>query len=328
MTRFTCFRGLHTVWPIVAALALSGAPGVNAQSPVFKSGIDIVPLTVTVTDRAGKYVTGLTSSNFRVFEDGVLQPLSFFANDNVPVDLVLVIDISSSMQEDLPLLHSAASGLVRQLRSHDRVGVIQVNEIAAINQPLTTDYASVLAAIRKMSVSGSTALYDGLYAVLKELAHQREGLNAVRRQAVVLLSDGLDNKSLLSFDDVVDVARAGAVSIYPIALRGDASLVSRSALSQRDLDVEYTMSTVARESGGRAFFPKAARELPLICKAIAQEVSNQYELAYMPTRPTGDGSFRRVAVRIEPATSASVRTRTGYYPSRITSTVRLGLRRP
>jgi hypothetical protein len=109
-----------------ADLALGNPASARAQHAPFKSGTDMVPLTVTVTDRAGKHVTGPTGGDFTVFEDGVQQPLSFFAGEDVPLDVALVIDASSSMRADLPLVQKAASGLIRTLRSFDRGAVVEV----------------------------------------------------------------------------------------------------------------------------------------------------------------------------------------------------------
>ncbi len=303
------------LFPLLAtiALVLRDPAGVEAQQAAFKSGVDMVPLTVTVTNASGKYVTGLTGADFTVFEDGVQQPLSFFACDEVPVDVALVLDTSSSMRTDLPLVQAAANGLVRKLRPIDRGAVVDVKDSASIPQAFTSDHALLDSAIRRLSPSGSTALYDGLYIVLKEFERGRQGTTEVRRQALVLLSDGLDNKSHLSFEDVMDLARRVGVNIYVIALRGDVPLLPRATLDTTILNAEYTMGTFARESGGKTFFPKSARELPAIYGAIAQELANQYELGYVPTRPGGDGKFRRVMVRTAPQFQAVARTRNGYY---------------
>jgi Ca-activated chloride channel family protein len=289
---------------------------VSAQSATFKSGVDMVPLTVTVTDTIGKHVTGLRGNDFTVFEDGVEQPLSFFASEDVPVDVALVLDTSASMGADLLLVQSAAGGLVRKLRASDRGAVVEVKESAGILQPFTSDRSRIEEAIRGLSTSGSTALYDGIYVMLKEFERERRATLQVRRQVLVLLSDGLDNTSRLAFEDVMDLARRVGVNIYVIALRGDVALRPRAELNSSTLQAKYTMGAVARESGGRTFFPKSARELPAIYTAIAQELASQYELGYMPARPGGDGAFRRVMVRVPPHTNALARTRSGYYAPR------------
>jgi Ca-activated chloride channel family protein len=276
----------------------------------------MVPLTVTVTDTTGRYVTGLTGNDFAIFEDGVRQPVSFFASDEVPVDLAIVLDTSVSMRNDLPLIQEAAIGLAGKLRPNDRGAVVQVSDTAGIPQPLTSDHAKIEAAIRKIAISGSTALFDGLYIVLKEFERERRSSTDVRRQALVLVSDGLDTRSRLCFEDVVELARRVGVNIYVIALRGEFATIPRRELDGTILTAEYTMGTVARESGGRTFFPKAARELPAICGAISQELANQYELGYTPSRQRSDGAFRHVMVRVEPPTNARARTRSGYYAAR------------
>ena len=316
MARFTVARGPSAFLLALGALALLSTVRLNAQNKPFKSGIEMVPLTVTVTDASGKYVTGLADSDFTVVEDGVQQPLSFFASDHVPLDVALVLDTSSSMRADLPLVKSAATGLVHSLRETDRGAVIEVKQTAGIPQAFTSDRAQIEGAIRALSASGSTALFDGLYVVLKEFERQRQINQEVRRQVLVLLSDGMDTQSRLGFEDVMDAARHAGVNIYVIALTGKAARVPRAERDSESLKAEYNMGAVARESGGRTFFPKSARELPAIYSSIAQELASQYELGYVPVRPGGDGAFRRVMVRLAPGANALARTRSGYYAQR------------
>jgi len=305
------FRGAGFV--VSAVVTLSGAATIGAQRPAFKSGVDLVPLTVTVTDPKGKYVTGLCGSDFQVYEDGVEQPVAFFASDDVPIDVALVLDTSGSMGLDLPLVRTAAIGLVRRLRATDRAAVVNVKESASIPQPFTSDRALTERAIQSLSASGDTALYEGVYVVLKEFERERKATTQVRRQALVLLSDGLDNRSRLGFDDVLDYARRVAVNIYVIALRGALAQVPRHEQNGAILRADYMLNTVTRESGGRLFSPKTARDLAGMYTAIAQELFSQYELGYMPVRSARDGVFRRVAVRVRPETNALARTRSGYY---------------
>lgn len=214
------FRRLAFSLPAVYALSLAGPERIDAHNSVFKSGVDMVPLTVTATDTAGNYRTGLTETDFVVFEDGVQQTLSFFAKDHVPVDVAFVIDTSASMQSDLPLFKQAAHGLVRLLREGDRGAVVDVKNSVRAPQSLTDDHARVEAAIDGLRASGSTAMYDGVYTALKEFERERRHHPDVRRQAHVLLSDGLDNASHLTFEATTDLARRLDISIYTIALRG------------------------------------------------------------------------------------------------------------
>jgi Ca-activated chloride channel family protein len=308
----------HTFARLTLAAALgtltAGTPSpISAQNSTFKSGVDMVPLTVTVTDVKGKLVTGLTGGDFTILEDGVEQPVSFFASGEMPVDVALVIDTSTSMGGDLPLVQKAASGLVRTLRASDRGAVVEVKDAVRIPQPLTSDREQIETTLRALRPSGNTALYDGLYVGLKEFDRARRENPDVRRQVLVLFSDGLDNTSHLRFDDVLELARRVGVNIYVIALRGQAAQVPRAEQDEAVLQAEYVMRTVARESGGRAFFPRTPWELPAIYDAIARELASQYELGYVPARPGATGAFRRVVVRMAPATAALARTRSGYY---------------
>ena len=315
--RFGLFRSVPFVF--FAIVTFGGSVTIDAQRPAFKSGVEMVPLTVTVTDTNGKYVAGLCGSDFQVYEDGVEQPVAFFASDEVPIDVALVLDTSSSMGVDLPLVKTAAIGLVRRLRPTDRAAIVSVTQTAGIPQSFTSERELIERGIRSLSASGETALYDGLYVVLKEFERERKATTQVRRQALVLLSDGLDNRSRLAFDDVLDYARRVAVNIYVIALRGALAQVPRNEQDAAVLRADYALNTVTRESGGRLFFPKMARDLAGIYTAIAQELFSQYELGYMPVRSVSDGGFRRVAVRVRPETNALARTRSGYYaPSRAT----------
>jgi Ca-activated chloride channel homolog len=307
------FRRFALSLPAVYALSLAGPERIDAQESTFKSGVDMVPLTVTVTDAAGNYTTGLSETDFLVFEDGVKQTLSYFATDHVPVDVAFVIDTSASMQSDLPLFKQAAHGLVRLLSQGDRGAVVDVKSSVRAPQPLTDDRTRLEAAIDALRASGSTAMYDGVYTALREFEREGRRHPDVRRQTLVLLSDGLDNASHLTLETTTDLARRLNVSIYTIALRGSAGLAPVSQQNREFREAAYAMRALATEAGGRVFFPRAANELPAIYSAIGHELASQYQVGYVPTRPIGDGGFRHVSVRVLSRTNAIARTRSGYF---------------
>ena len=305
-------RGRPTLWLAMAiAIAVAESIEVSAQGKVFKSGVDLVPLTVTVTDARGNYVTGLTSDDFEVFEDGERQSSAFFAGGELPLDVALVLDTSSSMAESMPMVRKSATGLIRTLRSGDRSAVTAVSTTIAVPQPLTSDLGRVAAAIDGLRASGGTALYDGLYMALNELARQRREWSEARRQVLVLLSDGIDTASHVTADDVARVAGSVGVNVYVIALTGPKPVSQHG----RDMTAEraaYQLRALAQDSGGRVFRPTTALDLPAVYDAIARELASQYDLAYLPTRFGADG-FRRIAVRVLPPTQAAARTRNGYH---------------
>jgi Ca-activated chloride channel family protein len=189
---------------------------------------------------------------------------------------------------------------------------VDVKDSISIAQELTSDRDSIARAIRGVSAGGETAVYDAVYVILRQLERERRTAAQVRRQAIVLLTDGIDTRSRVTLEDVLDVARRGNVSVYVVTLKSALAQTPRSEQPSGVLQSDYALNTVTRESGGRLFAPKTARDLPAIYTAIAEELFSQYDLAYMPLRAVGNGDFRRVVVRLRPQTNALARTRTGY----------------
>jgi Ca-activated chloride channel family protein len=311
-------------WLVLLALGVTAH--VQAQGGVFKSTVEVVPLTVTVTDAKGKYLKNLVETDFAVLEEGVRQPLAFFAHEAVPIDLALTIDASASMARQLPIVRKAAGALADSLRSGDRATVVTIKNAVGVALPLTADRPRIDAAIRDLSASEGTALYDGVYVVLKELERARTA--EIRRRVLVLLSDGLDTSSRLSADDMLALARRAGVGIYVIAMPGPESNLPRNRQDGSALQAQYALRALASDTGARSFFPKMVEELPAIYREIAHELANQYELGYLPSRAGTRGSFKRVTVHVE---NAIARTRSGYYadPGSIALTpLETQLRRP
>ena len=306
---------------LIAIAMVLVATHARAQGALFKSGVDMVALTVTVTDSAGQSVSGLTADHFAVFEDGVQQTLSLFGSEQVPVDVAFVLDTSSSMSLDLPLVKQAARGLVSTLRAADRAAVFEVNETVGNPRPFTDDHDEVIAAVDGLKARGSTAVYDGLYTSLREFQRERRLHPELRRHALVLLSDGLDNASHVTFDDAAELARQLDVTIYTIALRQELL----SLLSPEQRQANYAMRALARETGGQAFFPAKAAELEAIYASIARELVSQYALGYVASTPGNRGAFKRVSVRLLPPAEGRARTRSGYLARTSTAAAPRGL---
>lgn len=300
---------IHTSRALGAAAvwALASHTVVPAQQAVFRNGVELVPLTVTVTEASGKHVAGLAAGDFSVFEEGVQQPLTFFVAERVPVDVALVIDISGSMTKHLPLIKRAATGLVTSLHEGDRASLVAVARYAKIPQPLTAERASVARAVNGLAAAGDTALYDGLYIALRDLERARAG--TIRKQAVVLLTDGFDTKSLISFEEAKGLALLLGVSIYVIAAPTEEWDVPTDTNMHR---TQYQLRTLAVETGARLFSPRAMAELPDVSIAIVAELAHQYELGYLPATKSAARGFRRVSVRVA---NAIARTRAGYFAS-------------
>ena len=191
-----------------------------AQQPPaapFRAGVDIVSLTVTVTTPDNRYVTDLSKDDFMVFEDGVKQEITFFTRTQVPVALALLVDTSASMEEKLGTAQQAAIGFARRLRSEDMAEVIEFDSRVDIIQKFTNDQAMLEKAIRSTSAGGSTSLNNAIYISLKELKKiKAQNADEIRRQAIVVLSDGEDTSSLVPFEEVLELAKRSETSIYTI----------------------------------------------------------------------------------------------------------------
>jgi Ca-activated chloride channel family protein len=303
----------HRHCPLITSAAL-GVALLSAHSHAqFSSAVEIVPLMVTVTDRAGHYVPGLSAPDFTVLEDGRPQRLSHFAAVNAPLDLALSLDNSSSMDLDFPLAQEAARHLVARLGPGDRAALGGTVSRTFGAQELTSDLQRVDNSIRTLRASGATALYEAIYIFLRQFQRDRRAVTGLRRQAIVVLTDGVDTASRLDFDEVLDAVRRSDVVVYVILLDGQ----SRSPFNEEERlnfsGARFAMRALAQDSGGRLYTPRSAIELHAIYDAIAQELGTQYLLGYVPARAAGTQQFRRVAVSIS-GRDFTARTRAGYYP--------------
>ena len=291
-------------FPFLARAQQPQTPG----GPAFRSAIDVVSMNVTVTDQAGRYLTDLTEKDFEVYEDGVKQDLTLFNRTNLPVALCLLMDTSSSMEDRMTTAQDAAIGFVRKLRPTDLGEVLGFDSRVVVMQKFTNSTQELEQAIRKTVAGGSTSLYNAIYLSLKDLKKlPPKDEQDIRRQAIILLSDGEDTSSLIALDAVMDLARRSETAIYPIGLMAD-----ESAQSKGFREATYALKQLASDTGGRAFFPTEAKALASIYGQIYDELSSQYTIGYTSKNSRRDGAWRRLVVRVaRPNTSA--RTKQGYF---------------
>jgi Ca-activated chloride channel family protein len=285
----------------------------TTAATTFRSGVDLVALNVVVTDGDQKYVAGLSSSDFAVFEDGVQQDVSFFGASDVPVDLAILLDTSASMTGKMHLVQQAAIGFLETLRPNDRAIIVDIKDATKIMCPLGSNLEAAKRAILSTAPRGGTALYNGTYLTLKEMVKDRRANGEVRRQAIVVLSDGDDTASLVSYDDLMDLAKQSGIAIYTITMRSK-YLVNQAASRGHSYfsQSEFGMKALAQETGARAFFPAELSELAGVYASIAQELATQYAIGYASKNPKLDGAYRRVIVRVADKPGVRTRTRAGY----------------
>jgi Ca-activated chloride channel homolog len=297
---------------IAAHSAANGQAASAAQRPTFRGGVDLVPLNVTATDGSRRYLTDLEPQDFQIFEDGRQQHVTFFQKTGLPLALALLLDTSASMDQSLPIAQEAAVGFVRALAPADTASIIDFDTRVEVRQDFSGDRNALEQAIRQTAAGGSTSLYNAVYIALKELGKtvRQELLAEPRRRALVVLSDGEDTTSLVSFDEVLDLAARSDTTIYAIGLLGpETSAATRSNAAR------FVLGRLTQQTGGRAFFPVDAKDLNGIYGEITAELSSQYSLAYESDNLRTDGQFRRIAVRIE-RPGVVARARPGYYAPR------------
>lgn len=314
-------RVLSSSVVVLVAVALLPVP-IGAQNPAiprvtlkrnqgFQTGIDVVSLAVTVTDPRSQLIGNLQREDFDVSEDGIKQDLAYFETGDVPLDLALLIDTSASMEGKLGFVRKAATGFTNTLRPGDRASVIGFNNRVNVLQPFTEDIGSIRRAIEKINANGGTALYNALYITLKEYARDLRKDDIVRRRAIVLLTDGEDTASLLSFDELLREARREAITVYTIGMRGEI-LTAQSKEKHFFGQTDFSLRALAQETGALAFFPMREGELSVAYQAISKELAEQYAIGYVSKNPIRDGQYRKVVVQIANKPELRPRTRSGY----------------
>jgi Ca-activated chloride channel family protein len=296
------------LFSVIVLAAAAATPGAR-QRQSFRAGVELIRLNVTVTDATRRYVSTLGRDDFVVTENGVPQTLTFFARTNIPLALALLIDSSASMEQSLHTAQEAAVGFVRRLGPADMATVIDFDSRVQIAHEFTSDQDELERAIRSTQAGGSTSLYNAVYIALRELSRRFpfEDADALRRRAMVVLSDGEDTSSLVTFEEVLDAAARSDTVLYTIGLadRG-------SGGTGPGKDGEFVLRRLTQQTGGRAFFPTDVKDLAMIYSDIRDELASQYALAYESGSGTSDGKWRSIAVRVN-RSDVSVRTRQGYY---------------
>lgn len=271
----------------------------TVKLPAFEitdqTDIASIVLEAAVYDRSGRQVSTLDASSFLVREDGVDQKIDTFSKDTLPSTILLMVDNSQSMQHRIDAVRRTTERFARTLKRGDRVIVAPFNEhIGTITGP-TDDVRTLGEAIQAMKAGGGTAFVDAIADGVR-LLEKVDG-----RRALVLITDGYDENSVLDVKDVITAAESAHVTIYTVAVGGVAGVSSQG---------ERTLRTFADRTGGRAFFPYRDAEVIIAANDVANDTHSRYTLFYTPQNQTKDGTWRRIAVHVPDG--YTVRTRDGY----------------
>jgi Ca-activated chloride channel homolog len=295
-------------WIAVVAVALLLLPAVvhvqGQGPPVFSAVSELVALHVTVKDKRGAYVPGLTQEAFSVIEDGRAQTVSLFTDTDTPVTVGLLIDSSASMHPNRRLVIAGAVSFAEACNPGDEIFALAFNEdvypVLSPASSFTNDSAVLLAGLeRNVNARGRTALYDAISTGIRYLSRGTR-----ERKVLVVLSDGGDNASRVTQEEAVRSAQASNAVIYTIALVDPSSRDANPGL----------LKELAQASGGESFRPKDPGEISKALGQIARSIRHTYTVGYTPTNTTRDGAFRRVRVVVTAPRGQQllVRSRAGY----------------
>ena len=291
----------------LAGLSLAQAPPPAPKAsqddvPLYRSDARLVLLHASVVDKNGRLVTNIPQSAFKVFEDGVEQPLRLFRREDVPVSMGIIVDNSGSMTSKRARVAAAALELVKQSNPEDEVFIVNFNDDSHFDQLLTNDIKKLQAALSRMESRGGTAMRDALSKSIDYV--KRNGKKD--KKVLVVVTDGNDNSSDISLEQLLRQAQSSDVLIYSIGLLDEEE--AREARSAKK-----ALKALAEASGGLDYYPKSVSDVQEITPRVAHEIRNQYILGYTSSNQALDGTFRQVKVTVTGFGRTTVRTRNGYY---------------
>ena len=253
-------------------------------------GVGIVNVIISVTDPYGRFVTGLGKDHFDIFDDKVKQQIAHFTDEDSPVSLGIVYDVSGSMKERIMRSIKALRRFIETSHDDDDFFLIGFNDRAKLIQDFTTSGDQVVGHLMFVNPKGSTALYDASYLAVEKVQQGRH-----TKKALLIISDGQDNNSRYTYKELRNRVKEADVQIYAIGITDPAS----DTLAGFGRGV---LEEITRMTGGRAFFPNAYNEPELveICTRIALELRHQYSVGFYPTDMTSEAKWHKVQVKVNP----------------------------
>jgi Ca-activated chloride channel family protein len=296
---------------VIFVVRVSGGGAIRgaSQVPVFRAGIDLVNVGVTVADRKGALVADLNAEDFEIAEDGRKQTVRYFSAGDAPSDapalamhLGLLLDVSESMGEDMSFSKTASIKFLNTLTDAADITVVDFDTEVRTARYSQREFARLIERIRQKKASGNTALYDAIGTYLDGAAGQ-DG-----RKIMLLYTDGGDTQSSLGFGELMNLLKASDVTVYAI---GELEHQSPSTKMQQRMILQQ----IAEVTGGQAFFPTAVKELDDVYAKVLAEIRAQYTIGYLSTNEKTDGAWRKVEVKVvrKDGRDLRVRSRKGYF---------------
>ena len=278
----------------------------SAEVPKIRVGTNEVNVVFTVTDKHGKRVTDMKQNDFRIVDDNkpVVEIRSFRAEANLPLQVGLLIDASSSVRDRFKFEQEAAIEFLNQTvrKRYDSAFVVGFDATPEVTQNFTDDTEKLDNGVRELRPGGGTALYDALYYACRDKL-LKEAQNGPTRRAIILLSDGDDNQSHVTREEAIEMAQRAEAIVYAISTN----------VSGTKGPGDKVLERIADATGGRAFFPFQIREVANAFAEIQDELRSQYAVSYKPADFKTDGRFRTIEIVANDRKTFRVRARRGYY---------------
>jgi len=281
-------------------------PAIHTR-PIQKT-VDMVVVAVTVTDPFDRIVTGLEQSNFVVSDEKVPQQIASFSTEDAPISVGMIFDSSGSMSDKIEKSKEAALQFFKTSNPEDEFMLINFNDRPDLLSSFTSKFENLQDRLLFAKSWGRTALLDALYLGLNEMKKGRSS-----RKALLLISDGGDNHSRYTENDLKRAVKESDVQIYAVAVLEPLSSRNRTP---EEAAGPALLSDLAEVSGGRMFSVEDPSELPDIAEKISVQLRNEYVIGYRPSNLVRDGRWRRIKVKLDPPRGLpplNVYARTGYY---------------
>jgi Ca-activated chloride channel family protein len=266
----------------------------------------------SVFDKNNRFVGDLKRDNFKVFEDGIEQSISSFTQEDVPISMGVLMDLSGSMRGKIDQVNKAALAFIRASNPQDQVFLIGFNEEVELLQDYTSDIDEVTDSLENIVVTGGTAVYDAIH-----LGVQKAQSGVKAKKAIVVITDGEDRDSYYKLDELVSKVQESDVQVFCIGFLNtppEKGLFGRWSKTAPE-KAHDALERISEETGGKAFFPSKVTDIHSIVSEIASELRSQYSIGYFSTNSARDGSFRRVKIELRGLDDSKrqLRYRRGYY---------------
>jgi Ca-activated chloride channel family protein len=268
----------------------------------FRADTRLVVLHASVVDKNGRLLTNLKEDSFKVFEDNVQQPLKNFRREDVPVSLGLIVDNSGSMRDKRKKVEAAALAMIKASNPQDEVTVVNFNDELYQDVLFTNDMRKLEEGIARLDSRGGTAMRDAISATIDYMKAKAKH----DKKVIVIITDGDDNASAMTLEKLIGKAQQTEILCYSVGLLSEEE--KREARRAK-----RALEALAEATGAASIFPKETADVEQATLQFAHEIRNQYMLAYTPTNPTLDGTFRKIRIAVNGPGKPVARTRTGYY---------------